>query len=224
MKDKLRGAARAVGFALAMVALAAGVVWILSQFAADDTELQRQAAEIAALEAGMEEANSRLQAEGEQPVPVPSVEPGGDPQQPPQIILGERGPEGDQGPAGVRGPQGRTGPPGETGPRGPLGPRGEPGADSTVAGPQGLQGEPGQDSTVPGPMGPQGEIGPQGVHGIQGPQGLQGEQGTAKPGDYACPDGEHMTGFSVAEDGAVSLVCQASTPPVIGPPDPTPTP
>lgn len=76
MRDKLRGAARAVGFALAMVALAAGVFWILSQFAADDSELQRQAAEIAALEAGMEEANARLEAEGEQPVPVPSVDPG----------------------------------------------------------------------------------------------------------------------------------------------------
>jgi hypothetical protein len=70
--------------------------------------------------------------------------------------------------------------------------------------------------------------GPQGVHGEQGPAstvpGPEGPQGTAKPGDYACPDGEHMTGFTVAEDGAVTLACQAPTPPVIGPPDPTPSP
>lgn len=206
MKDNLRGAARAVGFALAMVALAAGVFWILSQFAADDTELQRQAAEIAALEAGMEEANARLEAEGEQPVPVPSVEPGGE-ALPPQIIIGEPGPEGDQGPPGVRGPQGRIGPPGEVGPPGPVGPRGatgEPGADSTVAGPQGPQGEPGQDSTVPGPVGPQGEPGPQGE---QGAQGFPGPPGTARPGTYTCPEGQFTTGFTIADDGAVTLTC-----------------
>lgn len=74
MRDNLRGIGKVVGFALIMVALAAGVFWVLSQFASDETELQRQAAEIAALEAGMEEANARLEAEGEQPVPVPEVD------------------------------------------------------------------------------------------------------------------------------------------------------
>lgn len=213
--SRLHRAARAVPYVLFMAILAAILLWVLNQLDTGARESDRQQAEITALQAGLDEANSRLEAEGEPPVPVPSVEPPANPQQPPQIILGERGPDGDQGPAGVRGPQGRTGPPGETGPRGPLGPRGEPGADSTVAGPQGLQGEPGQDSTVPGPMGPQGEIGPQGVHGIQGPQGLQGEQGTAKPGDYACPDGEVVRGFTVAEDGAVTLACEDTTPPII---------
>lgn len=75
----------------------------------------------------------------------------------------------------------------------------------------------GQDD--PGPC-----VGPQGVHGEQGAQGKEGPQGTAKPGTYACPDGEIVTGFTVAEDGDVTLACQAPTPPVIGPPDPTPTP
>lgn len=213
MTERLRGAARTVPFVLFMVIVAVVLLWVLNQLAMGDDEREQQHAEITALQAGLDEANARLEAEGEPPVPVPSVDPGANP--PPQVIIGEPGPEGDQGPAGVRGPQGRTGPPGETGPRGPLGPRGEPGADSTVAGPQGLQGEPGQDSTVPGPMGPQGEIGPQGVHGIQGPQGIQGDQGTAKPGDYACPDGEHMTGFTVAEDGTVTLACEDTTPPII---------
>jgi len=74
VKDSFRGVGRVLGFALFMVALAAGVVWILSQFASDETELQRQATEIAALEAGLDEANARLEAEGEQPVPVPSVD------------------------------------------------------------------------------------------------------------------------------------------------------
>jgi hypothetical protein len=74
VRDNLRGVGKVVGFALIMVALAAGVFWVLSQFASDETELQRQAAEITALEAGLDEANSRLEAEGEQPVPVPSVD------------------------------------------------------------------------------------------------------------------------------------------------------
>jgi len=60
--------------------------------------------------------------------------------------------------------------------------------------------------------------GPQGVHGPQGPQGIQGEQGTAKPGDYTCPDGEVMTGLTIAEDGAVTLACEDTTPPIIDTP------
>jgi hypothetical protein len=80
--------------------------------------------------------------------------------------------------------------------RGPQGEKGEKGDQ----GDQGEKGEPGKDSTVPGPP------------------------GTARPGTYACPDGEYATGFTVADDGAVTLSCQAPTPPVIGPPVPTPTP
>lgn len=190
--------------AAAVVVLLASVLYQLDVGAA---ERDQQHAEIVALQAGLDEANARLEAEGEQPVPVPSVDPGAGPQQPPQIIIGEPGPEGDQGPPGVRGPQGRIGPPGEVGPPGPVGPRGatgEPGADSTVAGPQGPQGEPGQDSTVPGPVGPQGEPGPQGE---QGAQGFQGPPGTARPGTYTCPEGQFTTGFTIADDGAVTLTC-----------------
>lgn len=204
MKDNLRGAARAVGFALAMVALAAGVFWILSQFAADDTELQRQAAEIAALEAGMEEANARLEAEGEQPVPVPSVEPGGE-ALPPQIIIGERGFTGAQG------IQGRTGPPGETGPPGRPGKDGmdgRPGAD-------GLDGEPGADGAdgtdgkdgADGLPGKDGLDGAPGKDGLPGADGAQGPPGTARPGTYTCPEGQFTTGFTIADDGAVTLTC-----------------
>lgn len=276
MKDKLRGAARAVGFALAMVALAAGVVWILSQLAADDTELQRQAAEIAALEAGMEEANSRLQAEGEQPVPVPSVEPPDPGSGAPVVQPIPVAPTNAQMDAALErycathdclpGPT-------NTQVRAALADlcseircRGADGKDSTVPGPApttaqldaaqarycdahsecrgpgGANGADGRgilsmqcavggwiikysDGLTDDAAGPC--QGPQGVHGEQGPAstvpGPEGPQGTAKPGDYACPDGEHMTGFSVAQDGAVTLSCEPA-PPVIGPPDPTPSP
>lgn len=215
MRDNLRSVGKVVAFALFVLALASGAIWILNQLAADEDELQRQATEITALEAGLDEANDRLEAQGEAPVPVPEVDPSAGPEQPPQIILGQPGPQGERGPAGVRGPQGRTGPPGEVGPPGPVGPRG-PKGDAGDAGPIGTAGE-------PGPMGPQGEQGPQGEpgpQGVHGEQGAQGPRGTARPGTYACPDGEHMTGFTVDAEGAVTLSCQAPTPPVIDPPTP----
>lgn len=202
MRDNLRGVGKVVGFALLMVAIASGVIWILSQFAADDSELQRQAAEIAALEAGMEEANARLEAEGEQPVPVPSVAPGAGPQQP-QIILGERGPQGERGPAGVRGPQGRTGPPGETGPPGPIG----------QVGPDGAPGEPGPAGEI-GPQGPSGPEGPTGPAGVPGESGSDG-RGIA---DIIC----HTTGdwIITLTDGTALTV---DGPCRVPQPEPTPT-
>lgn len=144
---------------------------------------------------------------------------------PPAGPAGAQGPQGERGFTGAQGIQGRQGPPGEVGPPGPIGPRGSKG-DAGDAGPIGATGEPGPIGPQgepgapgePGATGPQGEPGPQGIHGEQGAQGIQGErgpQGTAKPGTYACPDGEHMTGFAVAEDGAVTLACKDTTPPVI---------
>jgi len=58
----------------------------------------------------------------------------------------------------------------------------------------------------------------------EGDTGGRGPQGTAKPGTYTCPDGESVVGFTVADDGAVELSCQAHTPPVVDPPTPSPTP
>lgn len=235
MRDNLRSVGKVVAFALFVLALASGAIWILNQLAADGDELQRQATEITALEAGLDEANDRLEAQGEPPVPVPSVDPG-TAEQAPQVIIGQPGPEGDRGPAGVRGPQGRTGPPGEIGPPGPVGPRGPKGDTGDV----GAIGAPGRGIqsmqcatggwiieytdgllSESGPcQGPQGVHGDQGPMGPPGPEGPQGPQGTARPGTYACPDGEHMTGFTVDAEGAVTLSCQAPTPPVIGPTTP----
>jgi hypothetical protein len=135
------------------------------------------------------------------------------------------GPQGERGFTGATGPQGRTGPPGETGPRGPIGPRGAPGEPGDI----GLTGTAG----ATGEQGPIGLTGPQGIQGIQGPKGDtgakgdtgdRGPQGAAKPGTYACPDGETVVGFTIAADGAVTLSCRAPTPPVIEPPAPSPTP
>lgn len=38
-------------------------------------------------------------------------------------------------------------------------------------------------------------------------EGVPGPQGTALPGTYACPEGQFVTGFSIAIDGAVTLTC-----------------
>lgn len=135
-----------------------GLVMYQQGVSAHDREMQQ--AEIVALQAGLEEANSRLAEKGEPTVNVPPVDPGANP---PGAI-------GPQGIPGVPGPQGRTGPPGETGPRGPLGPDGEPGA----RGPEGIAGAPGLPGTdgAPGPAGPQGEPGMQGETGPAGPRGV----------------------------------------------------
>jgi len=230
------------------VAIALGLMLsvVLHQLDVGAEERDQQHAEIVALQAGLEEANARLEAGGERPVPVPSVSPGADP--PPVVpIAPSRAQilsafdiwcqlESCHGSDGDDGKPGKDAPPMtrqeiftgfsawcSTDPRCV----GQPGADGTN----------GADSTVPGPPGrpPTPEevlaaveivcaddacVGPQGVHGVQGAQGIQGPPGTAKPGSYSCPDDEHVTGFTVAEDGAVTLACQAPTPPVIDPPSP----
>lgn len=233
MKETFRRAGKVVAFVLIFLACAAGIVWILNQFEAGAQERDAQHAEIVALQAGLDEANDRLAEQGEPPVPVPTIEPGEDDLREPLIIQGERGFTGAQGPSG------REGPRGEIGPRGPLGPRGETGATG-AHGANGINGADGRGiqsmqcatggwiiTYTDGITEPDGGLcrGPQGVHGEQGPagadstvpgpEGPRGPQGTARPGTYACPDGEVMTGFTVAEDGAVTLACEDATPPVI---------
>lgn len=97
------------------------------------SERDQQAAEISALQAGLDEANARLEARGEAPVPVPAGEPSA-----PQVVAipGEDGADGERGPAGK---DGTDGAPGERGPRGEMGPPGIDGAD-------GAQGLPGRDA------------------------------------------------------------------------------
>lgn len=138
---------------------------------------------------------------------------------------------GRDGAAGTDGTDGTDGADGIDGKDGADGKPGKNGADGTdgLDGAPGLPGADGRgiestrctsagwvttytDGTIDGGTGPC--IGPQGVHGEQGPQGVPG---TAKPGTYACPDGETMTGFTVAVDGAVTLACEDTTPPIITP-------
>lgn len=157
-------------------------------------------------------------------------------------VDGARGPQGIpgvEGKQGRTGPPGEIGPRGPVGPRGGPGEDGEDGADSTVPGPAGINGTNGLNgadgrgiqsmqcatggwivtytdgiSSDSGPCrGPQGDQGSKGEPGkdstVPGPKG---DQGTARPGAYTCPDGETVTGFTVAEDGAVTLSCQAANP------------
>lgn len=76
-------------------AVAFGIVIMLSlvmyQQGLNSHDSDRQQAEIAALQAGLDEANERLERRGEDPVPVPSVAPGADPRAP-QVIIGDQGP------------------------------------------------------------------------------------------------------------------------------------
>lgn len=78
MKENLRGVGKVVAFALFVLALAVILLFVLNQLAAGDDERHQQAAQISALEAGLDEANARLEAQGEPPVPVPvpDVSPG----------------------------------------------------------------------------------------------------------------------------------------------------
>lgn len=178
--DRRRAAGKVVAFVVVQVLVIAGLIWALNQLQAGTDERDLQAVEIAALEAGLDEANARLAEQGEPPVPVPSSAP----RPAPQIILGE------PGPPGPRGEQGRTGPPGEIGPRGPLGPRGPKGEAGTDGEP-GAVGAAGSDGAagIPGEQGPQGEPGPQGVHGEQGPAGPQGAKGDTGPQGPQGPPG-----------------------------------
>ena len=237
---------------------------------------EAQDAEILALQAGLEEANARLEAEGEAPVPVPEpVDPGTDP---PVVQPFPVGPTTAQMDAALeRYCATHDCTPGPTRAQvtealadlcSEIRCRGEDGEDSTVPGPpptaeqidaaqarycdarnecrgaDGSNGADGDDGVPgrglqsmqcatggwviqytdglfapdPGPC-----RGPQGEQGEPGKNGIDGKDGTARPGTYTCPVDEYATGFTVAEDGAVELSCQAP-PPVLGPPVPTPTP
>jgi hypothetical protein len=118
---------------------------------------------------------------------------------PASLLPGPTGPQGPQGPPGPQGPQGfigPRGPPGDDGRNGTDGRNGATGASGT----DGRDGNPGPQ----GPPGPQGATGPQGPPGQDGPPG---PQGTAQPGSYDCPQGEYLTGFTVAQDGSVTPHC-----------------
>lgn len=100
-------------------------------------------------------------------------------------------------------------------------------ANGDCRGPQGDTGKPGR--SVTGPKGEVGAAGPpptsgqvadavaaycadgrcRGAQGEPGPAGPPGKDGTARPGSYACPDRQYVTGFTIAPDGAVTLACNS---------------
>lgn len=128
---------------------------------------------------------------------------------------GQNGAEGPQGPRGFTGPTGPRGPRGFIGPVGPEGPPGQDGAD----GADGATGEAGEAGTAgatgeTGPQGPAGDRGPAGQDGTNGaagpagPAGADGRDGTATPGTYSCEGDTYLYGFTIADDGAVTLDCR----------------
>jgi hypothetical protein len=259
MTDRLRGAGKVTAFVLVQLLVIAGLIWGLNQLQAGADERVRQASEISALQAGLDEANERLEAEGEPPVPVPEpADPGSGP---PVVPVGPTNAELDA--ALERYCDTRDCTPGPTRAQvsealtdlcSEIRCRGADGKDSTVPGPpptaaqmdaaqarycdahnecqgpaglNGINGTNGADGRgllsmqcatggwiikyTDGIGEPDGGPcrGPQGVPGTDGHDGKDGADGTAKPGTYACPDGETVTGFTVAADGAVTLSCQA---------------
>jgi hypothetical protein len=109
------------------------------------------------LGAGLAEANRRLEAAGEAPVPVPQV----------SIVAGPAGAAGLQGPVGAAGLVGPVGASGAPGAVGAPGPAGQAGTDGSA----GADGQPGPA----GPVGAQGDPGPAGVQGQPGTDGAGGE-------------------------------------------------
>lgn len=103
------------------------------------------------------------------------------------------GPQGPPGPRGLIGPVGPAGRDGRDGTNGRNGADGISGVDG-VNGVDGTQGPPGADG-APGPQGPQGE------------PGRDGRDGKVAAGTYQCGDGQHLSGFSVDENGGITLNC-----------------
>lgn len=102
--------------------------------------------------------------------------------------------------------QGPMGPVGPVGPRGPKGDDGDDGDDGAS-----ITGETGATGAM-GPMGPAGPKGDAGPQGPAGPAGKDGAPGTATPGTYGCPDGQSMTGLTIAADGSVTVACAPAFP------------
>lgn len=171
---------------------------------------ERLANSVLELQAALEDANRKLAQLGQAPVATPDV---------PEVDEPVVGPAGERGPMGLTGPQGERGPAGPPGPAGSPGPQGVPGEDGRPGevGPPGPVGPAGPRGE-PGPAGPRGEQGPKGEPGDPGPAGPQGEPGpqgpagTAQAGSYSCGDGEVLTGFTVHNDGAVTVACRPAFP------------
>ncbi len=132
---------------------------------------------------------AQLEAMGVEPITEPD-------EQPETVLI-----PGPQGEPGTEGRDGRDGADSTTpGPRGPRGFSGRDGTDGeSITGPTGADGA---DSTVPGPPGSPGPAGP------AGNDGADGTDGTATPGDYQCPEGQYVAGFTIADDGTVTLTCR----------------
>lgn len=163
---------RAAVVAWVVVSLIGAILtaWLVWTVVHQSDQIRHEQATNAAQDDSLAEANRRLIAAGEKPVPTPEPGPEGQP--------GQVGPPGPQGPAGHPGPPGAkgvTGATGAPGARGPQGLRGEPGAtgDPGAVGPQG----PGGPAGPPGPQGPKGEAGPPGPQGPAGADGKDGADG-----------------------------------------------
>ena len=146
------------------VLVAALFVWLVYTVLDLSDQNRTTQATNAAQDSALAEANRRLTAAGEQPVPTPEPGP-----------VGEPGQVGAQGEIGPRGPQGNSG---TTGPRGPRGAMGRPGVD-------GVDGRDGIDG-APGAKGDTGAAGPSGTNGKDGQNGADGKDGqSALPFEFS---------------------------------------
>lgn len=178
------------------------------------TAIKNASEKQAELDEALDQANARLQRHDLPPVPVPPPDssPGADGEQ------GERGPRGFPGPGPTRA-QVRAAVLAECADGcttmvqlaaaverycavNVCGTQGDPG-------PQGVAGPGATDSQVQAQVAAYCAANP---CGTPGPKGDEGDPGTALPGQYLCPTGEWMYGFTVAEGGAVTLSCSKIPP------------
>lgn len=204
-----------VVIAVLMLAVGTALAWVIHRQGVGVEERAQQAAEIDALEAAVDEANSRLSAVGETPVDVPatSTPPRGETgatgdrgSQGPQGDMGERGQQGPPGPPGEDGTPGANGTPGAVGARGSNGSDGAPGAQ----GPQGVAGPGPSDEQVAAAVATfcaanNGCMGPQGTQGAPGPVGEPGLPGAPGP---ACAEGQSPQAVTVAAFDDLGLPIQ----------------
>lgn len=177
------------GPVVVMLALGVLFAFVLHQQDVSADERAQQQAEIAALQAAVDEANGRLAEQGEAPVDVPDASSQAVP------VPGPQGDPGPRGPAGPAGEDGEDGAAGAVGAAGVAGARGLPGAvgEAGEPGAAGVDGGPGPQG-APGPPGIDGAAGPPGPPGVDGAQGPTGPEGPPGP---TCPEGYETSYLAV---------------------------
>lgn len=223
---RIRHVGGTIAFGLVLLAIAGLLIWVLDRQADGAQQRAEQAVAISSLADSLAQANDRLEAAGEKPVPVPDA-----PDEPIQGVQGEPG--RPPSPAEISlaveshcmvrndcvGPSGKDGSNGQDGKAGLNGANGKDGVDGkSIKGDKGDKGDPGE----PGPP-PTNEqvlaavsafcatnnncMGPPGQNGMTGANGLPGVSVT----NVACQeDGTWLISYSDGGSSTTPGPCRVS--------------